>query len=108
MNRILIEKADIYKALLEYKEGNKTLVEAIESIPTADVMTADVINTAYKALIDAGQMDTERFKWGESIRYTPSEVRDILTDKLLTNEIELTCDNKSYHQICVEAIERGI
>ena len=108
MNRILIEKADIYKALLEYKEGNKTMVEAVDSIPEAAVMTADFINTTYKALIDAGQMDTEKFKWGESIRYTPSEVRDILTAQLMTSEIEITADNKTYRQLTAEAIERGI
>ena len=108
MKRILIEKADIYKALLEYKEGNKTMAEAIDSIPAADIMTADFINTVHKALIDAGQMDTEKFKWGESIRYTPSEVRDILTERLLINEIEITTDGKMYKQLTAEAIERGI
>ena len=37
--------------------------------------TADEVRSA---LIEAGQHDTKKFKWGDVIRYDPDEVKDIL------------------------------
>lgn len=82
MRRQFVEKAEIYKAAIDYCEGKTTLAAMIDGLPVARVMTEDFINSAYEALIDAGQMDTTRFEWGESIRYTPSEVREILLASL--------------------------
>ena len=82
MHRTLIEKSEIYKNMIPYCEGHKTLAETIDSLPPARIMTEDFINNAYEMLIAEGQMDTTRFEWGESIRYTPSEVREILLKHL--------------------------
>ena len=82
MRKQYVEKAEIYKAAINYCEGNITLATMIDELPVARVMTEDFVNSAYEILIAEGQMDTKRFEWGESIRYTPSEVREILLGHL--------------------------
>lgn len=39
--------------------------------------TADEVQTI---LIETGQYDTKKFKWGERIQYSPSEVKNILSN----------------------------
>ena len=45
--------------------------------------TADEVQSI---LITAGQSDTKKFKWGELIRYSPSEVLEILRKKASEDE----------------------
>ena len=48
---------------------------------TQNKLTEEMIMAIWGALIEAGNHDTERFRLGETIRYTPDEVADILRMK---------------------------
>lgn len=78
MSAQYVEMTNIYNGLLAYLEGSKKLTQVMDEFPKRGNLPEDMIEKVRMTLVDAGQMDTEKFQWGEAIRYTPSEVADIL------------------------------
>ena len=74
-----VEMKNLYDGMLAYLEGSKKLTEVMDELPKRGNLPEDMIAKIRGVLIDAGQMDTEKFDWGDPIRYTPSEVVEILT-----------------------------
>lgn len=113
MTKRFVEKAEIYRAAIDYCEGNITLAKMIDELPPAKIIQAEeFISWATDILIAEGQMDTKRFEWGESIRYTPSEIREILLANLSKSNLDgievWAGGEKTYLQLTAEAVERGI
>lgn len=52
------------------------LGSAITDLHTMDNLSNNIMSL----LIEKGQNDTEKFAWGEIIRFTPSEVRDAINE----------------------------
>ena len=74
-----VEMKNIYDGMLAYLEGSKKLTQVMDELPKRGNLPDDMIAKIREILVNEGQMDTEKFQWGEAIRYTPSEVADILT-----------------------------
>lgn len=65
---------------------NKFIAEPLiytKEVHIKEGITAKTIESIYGALLEAGNHDTKKFKLGEQIRYTPTEVADILTKRFL-------------------------
>lgn len=58
-------------------------------------MDKKTIQDIWRYLIDCGQSDTEKFKLGDTIRFKPSQVADLL-EKMPEDEPEEKVDHKVY------------
>lgn len=56
----------------------KEYIEWLEELKTYDKDPLKMADIIQGWLIEAGQHDYEKFKLGDTIRYTPSEVADII------------------------------
>lgn len=56
----------------------KEYIQWLEELKTYDKDPLKMADIIQNWLVEAGQHDYEKFKLGETIRYTPSEVADII------------------------------
>ena len=74
-------KCFAYEAIIS--NSNFAPVFEVKKEPRQDKITEEMIMAIWGTLIEAGNHDTERFRLGETIRYNPDEVADILRMKFI-------------------------
>lgn len=72
-------KCFAYEAIIA--NSNFAPVFADKEEPKQNKLTEEMIMAIWGTLIEAGNHDVERFRLGDTIRYTPDEVADILRAK---------------------------
>ena len=72
-------KCFAYEAVIS--NSNFAPVFEVKKEPKQNTLTEEMIMAIWGTLIEAGNHDVERFRFGETIRYTPDEVADILRMK---------------------------
>ena len=74
-------KCFAYEAVIS--NSNFAPVFEVKKEPRQDKLTEEMIMAIWGTLIEAGNHDTEKFRLGETIRYNPDEVADILRMKFI-------------------------
>ena len=74
-------KCFAYEAVIS--NSNFAPVFEVKKEPKQNKITEEMIMAIWGTLVEAGNHDTEKFRLGETIRYNPDEVADILRMKFI-------------------------